>query len=195
MHPLLEESKKVKEQADRLLSQSRILEILKPYGELKIGGSYALDCMLRPDIDIFVIVKEHDYGKVMEIQRSIMETRFFREFDFVNWVDFEDPEIMDAKEYYFQPWTPFEGVLWKLDVSMFTPEYDRSVELTDRFTTLLEAEPDDTKRIAILEIKAAMRDGKKYRSGVDGKLIYQAVLDNGILSPADFEEFLRSKSV
>lgn len=193
MHRLLEESKKVKEQADRLLSQSRILEMLRPYGEVKIGGSYALDCMLRPDIDIFVIAREHDYAKVMNIQRAIMETKFFREFDFVNWVDFEDSEAMDMKEYYFQPWVPFEGVLWKLDISMFTSEYDRSHELTDRFKALLDAESDDTKHIAILEIKKAMREGKKYRSGVDGKLIYQAVLEKGVLSLATFEEFLKMK--
>lgn len=193
MHRLLEESRRVKERADRLLSQSRILEILKPYGEPKIGGSYALDCMLRPDIDIFVTTKEHDYTKVMDIQRAIMETRFFREFDFVNWVDFDDPEVMDVKEYYFQPWVPFEGVLWKLDISMFTAEYDRSAQLTDRFKALLDAEPDDTKRITILEIKEAMREGKKYRKGVDGKLIYQAVLNDGVASISAFERLLSSK--
>lgn len=195
MHRLLEESREVKAQADRLIAASGILDIVGIYGDVKIGGSYALDTMLRPDIDIFVIAEKHDYAKVLEVQRRLMETKFFRELDFVNWVEFEDPEVMDVHEYYFQPWTPFEGVLWKLDISLFTPEYDRSAELTDRFKRLLDAEPDNAKRIAILTIKEAMREGKKYRVGVEGKLIYQAVLDHGILNPADFEEFLRSKSV
>lgn len=195
MHRLLEESQNVKSQADRLLLTSGVLDILKIYGEPKIGGSYALDTMLRPDIDIFVIAEKHDYLKILEVQRRLMETKFFRELDFVNWVDFEDSKVMDAHEYYFQPWTPFEGVLWKLDISLFTPEYDRSAELTDRFKALLDAERDNTKRITILTIKEAMRDGKKYRRGIDGKLIYQAVLDEGVADVSGFERFCLSRGL
>ena len=60
MHRLLEESKRIKVQADRILKESGIIEILKDYGEIKIGGSYPLDVMLRPDLDFFVVREKHD---------------------------------------------------------------------------------------------------------------------------------------
>ncbi len=191
MHKLLEESKRVKIQADKILKESGIVEILQTYGEVKIGGSYALDVMLRPDIDLFVVANQHDWEKVLNIQSTIMKSRYFREFDFVNWVDFEDQSLTSKKGYYFQPWVPAGGKLWKIDIWLITPEYDKSVETTEHFKKLL-TEADESKRVAILEIKEAMQQGKKYVKGVDGKLIYKAVLENGITTPKEFEEFLRT---
>ena len=41
MHKPLEQSKKIKQQADKILKESGIVDILKDYGEVKIIGSYA----------------------------------------------------------------------------------------------------------------------------------------------------------
>jgi|SRR3989344_542459 len=189
MSNLLEESKRIKEQADKILKESGILDILKDYGEVKIGGSYVLDVMLRPDLDLFVITQEHDWNKVLKISADIMKSRYFREFDFVNWIDFGDKDIDAMKGYYFQPWVPIEGQLWKMDLWLITPDQYKGSELTDRFKSLLDKETGVSKRLAILEIKKAMRQGKKYVKGVDGRLIYQAVLEKEITTVEDFKKF------
>ena len=119
-----------------------------------------------------------------------MQLKYFREFDFVNWVDFEDQSLTLMEGYYFQTWVPVENQLWKIDIWLITPEYDKSVETTEHFKKLL-AETDESKKIAILEIKDAMKQGKKYIKNVDGKMIYEAVLENDISSLEGFEEFLR----
>ena len=192
MHRLLEESKRIKSQADKILKESGIVEILQSYGEVKIGGSYALNVMLRPDLDLFVITNKHDWNKLLNIQSKIMKTKYFREFDFVNWIDFKE-EVSDFMPgYYFQPWVPIDDQLWKIDVWLFTPEYDKSAGTTEHFKNLL-SNADESKRIAILAIKEAMRQGKKYIEGVHGKLIYKAVLENGVTTLKDFEEFLRTQ--
>jgi hypothetical protein len=189
MHRLLEQSQKTKKQADKILKKSGILEILKDYGEIKIGGSYALNTMLRADIDVFVVTEKHDWKKVLEIQRKIMETKYWSEFDFLNRVDFKTETSMTG--YYFQPWTPIDNVLWKMDIWLITPDQDKSADLTDRFKQLLDEDPNsDEKRITILEIKEAMRKGKKYQKGVDGKLIYQAVLEKEISGIEEFKKFI-----
>ncbi|MBI2109486.1 MAG: nucleotidyltransferase domain-containing protein [Parcubacteria group bacterium] len=190
MHRLLEESKRIKAQADRILKESGIIEILKTYGEVKIGGSYALNVMLRPDLDLFVIAEKHDWNKVLDIQSKIMKTKYFREFDFVNWVDFKTNEEDFLPGYYFQPWVPIDDQLWKIDVWLFTQECDKSAENTEYFKKLLK-KSDESKRIAILEIKEAMRQGLKYIKGVNGKLICKAVLESGITTPKEFREFLQ----
>ncbi len=193
MHRLIEQSKATKAQADKILRESHILEILKEYGEVKIGGSYALDVMLRADLDLFVITKKHDWEKVIKIYDQLMRSKYFREFDFVNWVDFEDKSIDPMKGYYFQPWVPIDDQLWKMDVWLVTPDQYNGSQSTDRFKELLDKETDDSKRIAILEIKEAMKQGKKYIKGVDGKLIYQAVLEHGIVDAESFKRFLGSQ--
>ncbi|MBI2047519.1 MAG: hypothetical protein HYT27_00100 [Parcubacteria group bacterium] len=192
MHRLLKKSKQIKSQADKILKESGVIKILQGYGEVKIGGSYTLDVMLRPDIDLFVITKKHDWNKVLDIQSKIMKTKYFREFDFVNWVDFKE-EVSDfISGYYFQPWVPIDDQLWKIDIWLLTPEYDKSAETTEHFKNLLN-DADESKKIAILKIKEAMRQGKKYIKGVDGKLIYKAVLESNIITLKDFKEFLRAR--
>lgn len=189
MHRLLEESKKVKVQADKILNESRILDVLKTYGEVKIGGSYTLDVMLRPDIDVFVVASHHDWDKILNIQTEIMKTKYFGELDFANWIDFTDPTVTLLKGYYFQPRVQTDNELWKLDVWFLTPEYDKSAETTEHFKKILDVS-DESKRISILEIKEAMRQGRKYIDGVNGKLIYKAVLEHDIKTVDEFKIFL-----
>lgn len=189
MHRLLEESKRIKQQADKILKESGIVDILKDYGEVKIIGSYVLDVMLRPDLDLFVITQKHDWAKVLKISSKIMELKYFSELAFVNWVEFSDKNVDSMRGYYFQPWTLVDDQSWKMDLWLITPDQDKSFERTDYFKALLDKETDDSKRIAILEIKEAMRLGKKYIKGIDGKLIYQAVLENSITDIEGFKKF------
>lgn len=192
MHRLLEKAQGMKDEVDKILSESELVEILSQYGEVKIGGSYALDLMLRPDIDIFVITDKHDWEKVLKVTTDLMTKRYFREVCFVNWVDFDGNTKKDfMKGYYFQPLVQIGESFWKIDLWLTTKEYYKPEKFTDRFQTLLDKETDNAKRITIMEIKEAMREGKKYRGNVNGKMIYEAVLENGVKSVDDFERFAK----
>jgi hypothetical protein len=98
--------------------------------------------------------------------------------------------IPSMKGYYFAAVIPVEDQRWKIDVWLITPEYDKSPEMTDHFKKLLD-KADESKKISILEIKNAMREGKKYVKGVDGRLIYKAVLEDGITSVEEFKKFIK----
>ena len=104
---------------------------------------------------------------------------------------FDDKNIDSMKGYYFQPWVPVDDQLWKMDLWLITSDQYKGQELTDHFKTLLDKETDYSKRIAILEIKEAMRQGKKYIKGIDGKLVYQAVLEHGISDAESFRRFAK----
>lgn len=178
----------MKRTADRILEESGIVPRLSALGSVKIAGSHALDVVVRPDIDLFVIADAFAWEDVLAFHRDLMDARYFREIDFVNWVDFSDPARVSIKGYYFQPWVPADGELWKMDIWLTTPEYDRSAELTERFRALLADDADGAKRAAILRIKEAARKGGKYLPGIDGKTIYRAVLEQGIRDPEAFLE-------
>ena len=51
-------SKKVRRIADSILAQSKIIETLQAFGSPQLTGSYALDLMYGPDIDIVVITND-----------------------------------------------------------------------------------------------------------------------------------------
>jgi hypothetical protein len=196
MHELLQESKRIKAQADKILRESGIVEILSTYGEVKIAGSYALDVMLRPDLDFYVVTEKHDWNKMLEIYSEIMKLKYFREIYFMDWLNFENKQAGSIEEwippfrgYYFACVIPVEDQRWKMDIWLVTSEYAQAMETTNYFKELLD-NADESKKIAILEIKNAMRQGKKYLNGVDGRLIYKAVLENNISTPDDFKEFL-----
>src|SRR6185295_16946288 len=114
--------------------------------------------------------------KVLKIQREIMELKYFREFDFVNWINFTSKDADFTPGYYFQPWVPIGDKLWKIDVWLITKEFDKTSKVIEYFNSMI----DNEKKRIILEIKQAMYNGKKYDSGVNGELIYQAVLEEGI---------------
>ena len=194
MHRLLEESKRIKVQADRILKESGIIEILKDYGEIKIGGSYHLDVMLRPDLDFFVVREKHDYEKLINIVSKLIASKYFYEVNTVNQLDLKTSEWqVNLKGFYLAVKCEIDGVIWKIDIWLISPEYDKTTELTEHFMKLLQQEIDDLKRIAILEIKDAMRQGEKYIKGVDGGLIYGAVLESGVSDVEDFKKFLQSR--
>ena len=84
MHPLFETSRRMKVQADRILKESKLVEILQGYGEVKILGSYALDLMLRPDLDLFVVTPKQDWENVLKLHAHLMKQRYFRDLNFAN---------------------------------------------------------------------------------------------------------------
>lgn len=180
-------SKQVKRSADKLLQESNLKEILSIYGEVVIGGSYALDAMLRPDLDVYVLGENDNEDKLKEVVNTIISSHYFDELWIVDWVSKEGGKI---KGYYLQPHKTLDGLDWKLDIwLMKNSEYK---PVFPQFVELLKQEQDSKKRELILELKNKYKEGTKYQKGIDGNLIYEAVLEKNIKSIKEFEEYLTS---
>src|SRR6185369_13953756 len=120
------------------------VDILSEYGEVKMYGSYVLDLMLRPDLDIRVVAEKHDWDKLLEVQSKLTNTKYFRNLCFANWLDFEHKRIGQIKEwvpdingYYFSAVVPLEDQRWKLDIWLVTKENDVLSRANDKFKVLL----------------------------------------------------------
>lgn len=188
MPELVTQSRTLKTTADTILAESCLLETLAAYGEVKVVGSYALDVMLRPDIDVYVVAAEHHWENIRSLMNALMDQRYFSEIGFLNWIDFPTENHVDIKGYYFQPCRWVENVFWKIDLWLITPEFDKDTELTQKFAGLLSESPE--KRDLILEIKNAFRKGNGYETGISGQRIYEAVLEKGVTSFEDFKKLL-----
>src|SRR5260221_4555585 len=103
MSDLLINSNQIRCDEDRILNESNLVEILSSYGDVKFVGSYPLNVMLRPDLDVYAIAKENSREKMLEVFQKIFVSNYFDEICFANWNDFEMDNEVGIKGYYIQP--------------------------------------------------------------------------------------------
>ena len=187
MSKLLDRAKNLKNTADKILSDSKITSILSEYGEIVFTGSYPLELMYRPDIDFFVLTKEHNFDLYLKLLKKIIETKYFKVVCTDNQIELYKGSGL--KGYYIQPNIKINDENWKMDIWLTT--HDQYKPHTEKYKKLLE-NTDTSKKELILEIKATLKKGKKYKEGIDGKIIYEAVLIEGIKNLDDFLEYVKS---
>lgn len=190
MDGLLTKSNQIKEDADKLLKESKLIEVLSNYGDVRIVGSYVLNVMLRPDLDVYAVAKENSREKMLQVVYDIFKSNYFDEIRFINCIDFAQDAI-GPKGYYIQPHVTIGENRWKLDVWLMDEEEFKPY--TEEFLELLRNDKDQEKRLAILRLKEEFADKKKYIKGVTGKVIYTAVLKDNITTPEEFKVYLESR--
>lgn len=187
---LLTKSNQIKSDAEKLLEESKIAEILSMYGDVKFVGSYPLNVMLRPDLDIYAI-GENNREKMLDIIQKIFVSNYFDEICFSNWVEFNQDQNLHSG-YYIQTLATIGENRWKLDIWLMPESQFKTY--TEEFLELIKDDPNEEKRLIILKLKEAFAEGKKYRKGVNGKLIYHAVLKDNITTVEEFEEYLKKSN-
>ncbi|SRR5260221_10855475 len=188
---LLKRSKEFKKQADEILGRSKLVEVLSRYGEVKFTGSYPLNLMMRPDLDVYAIAKENSKEKMLEVVQGIFSSCYFDEIRFTNYLDFYKDQD-DHKGYYFQPLVKIGDNRWKLDIWLMAE--NRYEPHTEHFLEILNKDPHaNEKRLIILELKNHYKEGQKYKNNINGRKIYEAVLENEVKNVEEFERFLQRK--
>lgn len=188
MYDLSDISKKLKSEADILLSQTDILDDLKTYGEVHLSGAYVGDVMMHGDIDI-TVVRDTPYSaeEVLDVLKVLYLKGKFRSY-FIKG-DWDDERMGNEfpHGHYIGMKQRLNGEKWKIDVWFVSiKEFDqRKDSFIDISSTLIT----DEQRVLILEIKKYRKDNALKISGQE---IYVAVLKNGIKS---VEEFIKMKNI
>lgn len=176
----------LKKEADLLIQQCRLADLLAPYPGWFIGGSYSYDLMCWRDLDIYALDPSHDLKQCFE-------------------VGFELTRRLAAKKSFFtnntggEPNGLYWGIrlgdarqgAWKLDVWFLVQEgYHRhevySADMREKLTG------DD--RAVILTIKEYYWRQASYRDKVTSDMIYRAVLEDGVRSISDFEGHIKGEA-
>ena len=116
--PLIVESDKIKGQAGQILRDSDLEIILASYGVVKLTGSYPLNVMLRPDLDLYATVEKHDREKFKAVVDGLFAKNYFHEICYTNWSE----RIEGICGHYFQLKIEIGGIRWKLDVWLMTED-------------------------------------------------------------------------
>lgn len=188
MKNLLTKSKKIKEDADRILNDSTLHEILKKYGEPKIVGSYSYNLMMNPDIDIHLYVKELSREKAVKLLNELIEQDYFDNYSLIDWVRNRDDRW--SKGYYVGLKKIVSGhdKKWKIDIWQLVEDTPGSLE----YQKLMKEKLNNKPRSLILELKELRNN--KYPQ-LPSTIIYDSVLKEDIRNKEDFKNYLKKKDL
>ena len=172
-------------EAERILLELNLINFLSRLGKPTIVGSFALNLMSWPDIDI-VVVSE------MEIQGYLDTANYLFQKQNVyslNLQDFRKSIYSDRPQglycgvcYLVKPKT-----FWKIDI-WFLPDA-KALDLVKSVKSKL----NDKNRLTILKIKNEMRESTKHGKEVSGMDVYKAVLEKGVKNLTEFRSYLKNQ--
>lgn len=171
MKTCLRESAKIKKEADAVLSDSKLIDLLGRFGRVELTGSYYYDLMTWRDIDLCLTVSKPTPALMMKIGNALSKmkgvaTMYYRD-EFVLktpanprcifWI----LEILHKKK------------LWKIDVLVSDEKEVTRITATGRIL-MKRLTPETRERI--LKLKTALSKRKGYRKEFRSTDIYDAVL-------------------
>ena len=174
-------------EAAAVLADLDVMALLGQVGRPVQVGSSALGLMVARDIDVTTLCPSLDVAPVFDLGRALATHPRVRRVTFRNdtgaWNT--SPDYPDGL-YWMVECLSEAGNAWKLDLWLIregTTQFDLEHLRT------LPARLDPERRAAILRIKEAIRDDPGHPPGPSYR-VYEAVLDHGVRTPAEFEAYL-----
>lgn len=173
---------RLKAEADSLLHQRGILEILRQFGQPHVSGSYALDLMTWRDLDLYLDAPSMAVTRFLQLGLQLAGQLCPWKMFFTNHRDFPSTEGITGLYYGIRLGELSRGA-WKIDLwALDSTTCAERLAHCDRIAQRLRPE----HRTAILRIKSALWDHPEYRKTITSQHIYEAVIENGVRSTEEF---------
>ena len=187
---IVRHSKLLHEEASELLNKEGLLRMLRSFGTTRVIGSYTLDTMTWPDIDISMkLPNDQDVSLFFELGKRIA-TKF-------------EITKMSYSNHYIRGFPGFDHGLywgtqlrykereWKIDLWGYDDtDYKKHITEFDALHRQLQ-QADHT---AILRIKHVICQHPDYRGNVYNSMaIYRAVLEDKVESADEFKAWVEKQ--
>lgn len=186
MNPI-ERSAKLKKEADELLEAIKLKERCSSIGELTPTGSYYLDLMIYPDIDLYLPPAKP--RQLFQLAADLVENYPVVRVNFLN-----GGQGPLRNGLYIKP---VIGIgdwerPWKIDIWAITQSFiDEKIAELDRFKAKITLE----QRERILNYKFAVLNKQGRTPHFSGYYIYRAVIDLGMQSYDDITTYLKQNAI
>ncbi|MGF7016048.1 hypothetical protein [Ornithinibacillus bavariensis] len=188
---LLARQLQLQTEADAIVEEMRLDQLLAEAGTPVKVGSAALGLMAWRDLDITVVCSTLNIATVSRIASQLMSNPQVRDLKFINdtgnWNT--DPAYPDG---YFLGITYQSniGKKWELDI-WFVDKPEEQPDLQHIRTLPEQLTP--AAIVSILSIKTVWATRPDYGKRVTSFDIYNAVLDNNVHTPDEFKKWLESR--
>ena len=184
----LEHANKLKSEADYVLKLVRMEEILQSYGCVYPTGSYFLDVMVYPDIDLYLT--EVSLGQLFEIGAQIAAGERVSQVVFEKSDDpVELPEglYLKTRVNYGEWGRPWKIDLWSLAHNVIQRKMEAMIHFQQKMTPLM--------RQQIVRYKLSVLTSQKRTPMYIGYYIYKAFIDEGLTDFESINRFLISNGI
>lgn len=172
-------SEKMKREADDILKNTELLKILSEFGTPHIIGSYAMDLIYNPDIDI-VVETDNLRGASVDALSALVKKGDFEKIEYGDFVKF--PHVNRPNGYIIVLRTTRGDVRWEIEI-WFLSNTTKEENDVSRVRASLTPELKRT----ILEFKRHIHEKNISKHKISSADIYRAVLEKHI---TDFDVFI-----
>lgn len=173
-------------EANEILHNYGLLQILNKYGNPIVTGSYVLKLMTWRDLDIYLESNKMTMERFWELGKEILLKLKPQRMHFRNEFIMEPADLPGSFYWGIYTTLRFPDV-WEIDVHSVTSE--QIVVLQKEFDEL-KSKITKNRRRAILEIKNHFCKHSEYRKKFSSLDIYNAVINEDIKSSKEFSEWL-----
>ncbi len=170
MDKILKLSSERRKQAEKILLNGKVIPTLIKYGEPEIIGSFALDVMYDPDIDIVVLTKTPQKSSLNAL-KDFINQRKFQKYEYGDFVKFKRKN---------RP----QGFIVNLHSNMFPLKWEveiwflKSITKEKTLNTLLRKEINKSNKNKILQLKHKRATNKLSKYDLSSMDIYRKVIKN-----------------
>jgi len=164
-----------KKVAEKIINDLGILKILEPFGDARVVGSIALDVIVKPDIDIHVVVDGDVFETINTVYKYFINNKDIRE---VKIKDFRDKGgmLVGVDSYVV------DNVVWSIDIWI-----TNDIKTTG-FADIEKLQKDMTQEHGeiIVKIKEEYCANRGGTSGGISPKIYKSVVYGGVRNVEEF---------
>jgi hypothetical protein len=182
-------STSLRREADVLLKEKGLLEILRVYGRPHVHGSYALDLMTWRDLDIYLESEDLSEHWFFELGGRLATALVPTRMNFRNERIERTPDLPSG--FYWGIYLSLsEAQSWKVDVWAIQSAECAALLARERH---MAGKLSAANRPIILKIKKACWKHSEYRRGFSSADIYHAVLEEHVATFAQFREYIKAR--
>lgn len=180
---ILELAKRNQQKAWEIIEDTRIVRIWEGIGaKVNLVGSLRTGLLMKHrDIDFHIYTSPLDLSASFRAMAELAENTSVKKIEYTNLLHTEEACIEWHAWYQ-----DMEGELWQMDM-IHIQEGSRYDGYFERVTERISAVLTDEMRLAILKLKYETPDTEK----IMGVEYYQAVIQDGVRSYPEFEEWRR----
>lgn len=180
------QNKMIKEEADMLLHEKKLLHILDAFGTPHASGSYALDLMTWRDLDIYLQADSISEERFFQLGSLLCNALSPARMQFRNELVAKTTGLPKGLYWGIYLGNEREGA-WKIDIwAIGSGECERLLDYCNTIKRQLNENVSHT----ILDIKSQCWQDPEYRRTYSSSHIYDAVLKGGVRDLDGFWTYL-----